>query len=148
MRRGHLGHVPWRLLLGFLLLVGGSTFSLGAPTPVDAHQPVVVDSGMTEVADPEISKAYYGRLAGEPQRYQIDATTAFDLYVGILVPDDGSPIKDVRAEIFRGEELLARLGGTEAVWTTFYEPREHLLGWGRVPTARSAWGLHHHRLEQ
>ena len=35
--------------------------------PAHAHQPVVVDSETTEVVDPEISKAYYGVLAGAAQ---------------------------------------------------------------------------------
>lgn len=117
-----LSHALRSLLLGSLVLIGGVSVGLGAPAPVAAHQPVVVDSETIEVSDPEISKAYYAILSGEPQRYQIDSPVAFDLYVGILVPDDGSPVKDVAAEIFQGDELLARLGGVEAVWSTFYEP--------------------------
>jgi hypothetical protein len=46
----------------------------------------------------------------------------FDLYVGILVPDSESPKRDVKAEIFRGDELLETLGGVDAEWVTFYEP--------------------------
>jgi hypothetical protein len=111
-----------RLLLGLALFIGSSVAVISAPAPVAAHQPVVVDSETTGVTDPEISKAYYATLVGEPQRYLIDSPVAFDLYVGILVPDDGSPVKDVAAEIFQGDELLARLGGVEAAWSTFYEP--------------------------
>jgi hypothetical protein len=110
-----------RLVLGIFLLLASGSMALSTPAPVAAHQPVVVDSETTEVSDPEISKAYYATLAGEPQRYQIDSPVAFDLYVGILVPDDGSPVKDVVAEIFQGDELLVRLGGVEAEWVTFYE---------------------------
>lgn len=110
------------LLFGALVLLGSGASGLDNPEPVTAHQPVLVDDEATEVTDPEISKAYYATLSGEPQRYQIDSPVAFDLYVGILVPDDGSPVKDVAAEVFRGEELLMRLGGAEADWTTFYEP--------------------------
>ena len=111
-----------RLALGFFLLLASGPMALSAPAPVAAHQPVVVDSETTEVSDPEISKAYYATLAGEPQRYQIDTSVAFDLYVGILVPDDGSPVKDVTAEVFRGDELLVRLGGVDETWKRFYEP--------------------------
>lgn len=122
MPRHPLAHTLRSLVLGALLLVGGVSFGLSTPAPVAAHQPVVVDSETTEVTDPEISKAYYGILAGDPQRYQIDSPVAFDLYVGILVPDDGSPVKDVTAEVFRGNELLVRLGGVDATWKSFYEP--------------------------
>jgi hypothetical protein len=115
------GTLGVRLVLGIFLLLASGSMALSTPAPVAAHQPVVVDSETTEVSDPEISKAYYATLAGEPQRYQIDSPVAFDLYVGILVPDDGSPVKDVVAEIFQGDELLVRLGGVEAEWVTFYE---------------------------
>jgi len=101
------------LIAGLMLLSAGPTF---------AHQPVVVDSDTTEVVDPEISKAYYGVLAGEAHTYVISSDAAFDLYVGILVPDSASPKRDVMAEIFRGDELLETLGGVDAEWVTFYEP--------------------------
>ena len=101
------------LIAGLMLLSAGPAF---------AHQPVVVDSDTTEVVDPEISKAYYGVLAGEAHTYVISSDAAFDLYVGILVPDSASPKRDVMAEIFRGDELLETLGGVDAEWVTFYEP--------------------------
>jgi len=90
--------------------------------PAHAHQPVVVDSDTTEVVDPEISKAYYGVLSGEAHTYVITSDIEFDLYVGILVPDSESPKRDVKAEIFRGDELMETLGGVDAEWVTFYEP--------------------------
>jgi len=101
------------LFVGLLLLSAG---------PADAHQPVVVDSDTTEVVDPEISKAYYGVLSGSAHTYEITSDVEFDLYVGILVPDSESPKRDVKAEIFRGDELLETLGGVDAEWVTFYEP--------------------------
>jgi hypothetical protein len=90
--------------------------------PALAHQPVVVDSDTTQVVDPEISKAYYGVLSGAAHTYLITSDIDFDLYVGILVPDSESPKRDVKAEIFRGDELLETLGGVDAEWVTFYEP--------------------------
>jgi len=100
-------------LVGLLALGAGSAF---------AHQPVLVDSEATEVLEPEISKAYFGKLLGEPHTYRIASAVEFDLYVGILVPEDGSPKKDVAAEIFAGTELMAAIGGVGADWVTFYEP--------------------------
>jgi len=100
-------------LVGLLALGAGSAF---------AHQPVLVDSEATEVLEPEISKAYFGKLLGEPHTYRIDSAVEFNLYVGILVPEDGSPKKDVAAEIFAGTELMAAIGGVGADWVTFYEP--------------------------
>lgn len=101
------------LFAGLMLLSAGSAL---------AHQPVVVDSDTTEVVDPEISKAYYGVLSGAAHTYVITSDIEFDLYVGILVPDSESPKRDVKAEIFRGDELVETLGGVDAEWVTFYEP--------------------------
>ena len=91
-----------------LLFAGLMLLSAG---PALAHQPVVVDSETTEVVDPEISKAYYGVLSGEAHTYVITSDVEFDLYVGILVPDSETPKRDVKAEIFRGNELVETLGG-------------------------------------
>ena len=102
-----------------LLFAGLMLLSAG---PALAHQPVVVDSETTEVVDPEISKAYYGVLSGEAHTYVITSDVEFDLYVGILVPDSETPKRDVKAEIFRGNELVETLGGVDAEWVTFYEP--------------------------
>jgi hypothetical protein len=102
------------LLLAGLMLVGAR--------PALAHQPVLVGSATTEVVEPEISKAYYGVLSGAAHAYVIDSDIEFDLYVGILVPDGASPERDVMAEIYRGEELMERIGGAGAAWVSFYEP--------------------------
>jgi hypothetical protein len=101
------------LFAGLMLVTAGTAH---------AHQPVVVDSETTEVVDPEISKAYYGVLSGAAHTYVITSDIEFDLYVGILVPDSESPKRDVKAEIFRGDELVEALGGVDAEWVTFYEP--------------------------
>ena len=101
------------LFAGLMLLPAG---------PAYAHQPVVVDSETTEVVEPEISKAYYGVLSGAAHTYVITSDIEFDLYVGVLVPDSETPKRDVKAEIFRDDELLETLGGVDAEWVTFYEP--------------------------
>ena len=67
-----------RLILLFLLIVS---------TPVLAHQPRITERAITSVVDPEVSKAYYAELSGEPHIYTINATGSFNLYVNILVPD-------------------------------------------------------------
>jgi len=97
--------------------------------PALAHQPVVVDSDTTEVVDPEISKAYYGVLSGAA--------------VGILVPDSEMPKRDVKAEIFRGDELVETLGGVDAEWVTFYEPFAQNTYWdGGEYRLRAAPGVY------
>lgn len=90
--------------------------------PVLAHQPRVNQATETMVADPEVSKAYYGQLSGQAHTYTIEAKDSFDLYIGILVPDAPGAAKDVTAEIFRGDEQLASIGGPNAEWKNFFEP--------------------------
>lgn len=101
------------LLLAILVL---------APSLAFAHQPRVINSETTQVVDPEISKAYYATLTGAPHMYTIDSKEAFDLYVGILVPDIASTKKDILAEVFKDEEKIATLGGTSATWKPYFEP--------------------------
>jgi len=111
--------------------------------PAHAHQPVVVDSETTEVVDPEISKAYYGVLSGAAHTYVITSDAEFDLYVGILVPDSETPKRDVKAEIFRGDELVESLGGVDAEWVTFYEPFAQNTYWdGGEYRLRAAPGVY------
>lgn len=98
-------------------------FSIGfIYKPVFAHQPRIVESGSIQVVDPEVSKAYYGELSGEPHIYTIESRKVFNLYVGILVPDTKEPKIDVTAEIFKDNEIVETLGGSEARWTSFFEP--------------------------
>ena len=115
--------------------------------PAHAHQPVVVDSDTTEVVDPEISKAYYGVLSGAAHTYVITSDAEFDLYVGILVPDSETPKRDVKAEIFRGDELMETLGGADADWVTFYEPFAQNTYWdGGEFRLRAAPGVYSVRI--
>lgn len=93
-----------------------------APTFAFAHQPRITESRLTEVPSPEISKAYYGKLTGEPDVYVINATEAFDLYVNVLVPDIKGQKKDVSAEILKNGKELAVLDGINFEWKKFYEP--------------------------
>ena len=131
-------------VIAALSLAGLMLFSAG---PARAHQPVVVDSDTTEVVDPEISKAYYGVLSGAAHTYMITSEVEFNLYVGILVPDSETPKRDVKAEIFRGEELVESLGGVDAEWVTFYEPFAQNTYWdGGEFRLRAAPGVYSVRI--
>lgn len=94
------------------------------PVMASAHQPRLVQESSTVVADPEVSKAYYGTLAGAPQTYRISATAPFDLYVNILVPDIAGQKKDVSAAIYRAgtNTPIVILGGSNGAWSRFWEP--------------------------
>lgn len=92
------------------------------PAFASAHQPRITESRQTLVPDPEISKAYYGKLTGEPDVYVIKATEAFDLYVNVLVPDIAGQKKDVSAVVLKDNKQIAVLDGINFEWKKFYEP--------------------------
>lgn len=95
------------------------------PTFALAHQPRIIESRQTIVPDPEISKAYYGKLSGESDIYVIESSGPFDLYVNVLVPDIAGQKKDVSAVVIKDgntEAPLAVLEGINFEWKQFYEP--------------------------
>jgi hypothetical protein len=92
------------------------------PFPAAAHQPRVVKAEEIVVADPEISKAYYGRLSGKPHIYKIRAMEGFDFYINVLVPDIKGQKKVVSFEIFKGGESFAVLNARDHQWVKFFEP--------------------------
>jgi hypothetical protein len=95
------------------------------PSLALAHQPRVTESRLTQVPSPEISKAYYGELTGEPDVYVIQASESFDLYVNVLVPDIKGQKKDVSAVVIKDGDIdnpLAALDSMPFEWKKFYEP--------------------------
>ena len=93
-------------------------------SPAVAHQPHVVgDATRVAVSDPEISKAYYGRLTGVPARYEIVSRRPFTLYAQITVPDIRGARRDYRLTILGGDgQLLAQLSTPTSQWKRFFEP--------------------------
>lgn len=111
-------YVPASALALLILISAGAAF---------AHQPRLVgDRPSITVSDPEISQAFYARLNGNPQTYDIRSEAPLRLYVNLLVPDIPGIETDYEAAIFREtdgkEELLARLDGKAYAWRPFYEP--------------------------
>jgi hypothetical protein len=107
-----------------LCLVLGPLIAAG---PAFAHQPRLVgDRPSIEVRDPEISQAFYARLAGGPQTYYIRSEVPLRLYVNLLVPDIPGIETDYEASIYREtegrQELLVRLDGKTYAWRPFFEP--------------------------
>jgi hypothetical protein len=105
----------------------GATLFLLAAGISFAHQPRLVDDKSSiEVRNPEISQAFYARLAGKPQTYTIRSDAPLRLYVNILVPNVPGIETDYEAVIFRradtADEILARLEGKAYPWRPFYEP--------------------------
>ncbi|OJI08721.1 hypothetical protein BK006_03120 [bacterium CG10_49_38] len=98
------------------------TLFVFAPSFALAHQPRITEERLTMVTDPEISKAYYGKLTGEPDVYVIKASEVFDLYVNVLVPDIVGQKKDVSAVVLKDNKEIALLDSTNFEWKKFYEP--------------------------
>jgi len=110
-----------KVILLTLLALVVSIFTL-TPSLASAHQPRIVESRLTTVLEPEVSKAYYGMLTGEPDVYVIHAPAPFDLYVGVLVPDIAGQKKDVSAAVLKDGTQIAVLDGATFAWTQFFEP--------------------------
>ncbi len=93
-----------------------------APIFVFAHQPRITENRQTLVPDPEISKAYYAKLTGEPDTYIIESNEPFKLYVNVLVPDISGQRKDVSAIVTNNGKQISFLDGLNFEWEKFYEP--------------------------
>lgn len=104
------------LIIPLLCLTTGDVF---------AHQPRMVESTNITVTDPEISKAYYGKLEGAPDFYHISATKPFDLYINILVPDIAGQKKEVSAVLLKNDAVVAKLDGPNFEWKLLFEPFGH-----------------------
>ncbi len=89
-----------------------------------AHQPRIVEGTQITVEDPEVSKAYYGKLSGEPHTFHVTSDTRFTLYAGLLVPDREGQQKDVSAVIVvpsQENPPVAFLDGINFEWKPLYE---------------------------
>ena len=95
------------------------------PTVASAHQPRIPTNNPVIVVDPEISKAYYGTMQGDPVTYRIESEVPFALYVNVLVPDILGQKKDVSVAVIKNGDIdhaVALLEATGASWKKFYEP--------------------------
>ena len=100
-----------------------------APVLVSAHQPRLATGNPIIVTEPEVSKAYYGQLAGEPVIYKIHSDQPFALYVNILAPDIVGQKKDISALVLRDGQILKSLDGLNFDWQKFFEPFGHDNYW-------------------
>ncbi|MCX6815085.1 MAG: hypothetical protein NTY20_05560, partial [Candidatus Aenigmarchaeota archaeon] len=99
---------------------------------VSAHQPrLVMDLNIHDenssllVPEPEVSKAYYGELAGKPDYYKIVLENTTQIYVGITVPDIPERRTDLSAELYTYQDTartqVILLDGSKSEWKPFYE---------------------------
>jgi hypothetical protein len=96
---------------------------------VSAHQPrleVGVNSSMSNpivVKNPEISQAFYGKLNGQPDYYQITSDKPFNLFVNVLVPQSPGISSDFVSALITDSsgKTIALLGGNNSEWTSMFE---------------------------
>ena len=82
-------------------------FQLPNPT---AENPIVIEK-------PEISQAFYGKLNGQPDYFELELNKPGEIYFSLLSPDIPNAYKDF--QLFADEKLF--LDGSKKEWTIFYE---------------------------
>lgn len=92
-----------------------------------APQPYIVDGVRVSVPQPEVSKAYYGKLDGIPHTYFFNAEKPFALYVNLLVPKTAGAKTDFSFEIRRAAradretKAIAETSGVGYDWQEYFE---------------------------
>ena len=93
-----------------------------------AHQPKLIKYSPTSnephyVVEPEISKAYYGKLIGEPHYYKIESDSEFSFYAGITIPKIDDNVKWISLEVFdKNNNSIFFEDGRNYSWKAWYEP--------------------------
>ena len=96
--------------------------------PLHAHQPKLINNSPTidnpqKVVFPEISKAYYSQLRGQPHYYVIKSEDDFLFYTSILSPKIGEDYTWFSLEVLDGDQnLIYKADGSKFEWTAWYEP--------------------------
>ena len=105
--------------------------------PSKAHQPVLNSEKSSSeepyiIEEPEVSKAIFGELKGEPHYYRIDSNTKFKFYAGITTPKiDNCPLSkkfsfDVLDSNFK---LIKKKDGEKFNWWAWYEKHGEKWYW-------------------
>lgn len=96
-----------------------------------AHVPLVVEQSslhdITPISDPTLSQAFYGKLNGFPETYEIRAKEPFHFHAEVLIPDIDAAKPIVNGIIIReiGKQgkvtEVTRMLAKDAQWESFYE---------------------------
>jgi hypothetical protein len=110
-----------------LLLVPLALLALAClATATLAHQPTIVGQEIITIEKPEISRAFYGELSGQPRSFFVKADEPFDLYVGLLVPRNTNAAGRYSARVYRvvgGQKIILNdLRADSVAWKEYYEP--------------------------
>ena len=93
-----------------------------------AHQPKLIKYTPTkenphEVINPEISKAYYAKLNGEPHYYRVKSEKDFLFYTSILSPKVNDDYIWISLDVTNENgNILYQADGSDFKWEPWYEP--------------------------
>tara|TARA_B100001123_G_C15313174_1_gene1025194 strand:- start:1231 stop:1905 length:675 start_codon:yes stop_codon:yes gene_type:complete len=93
-----------------------------------AHQPKLIYNAPSVndpfiIEEPEISKAFYGKLTGEPHYYKIDSDKKFLFYTGILSPKTSETYEWLSIDVTdEANNTLFKADGSSFKWVDWYEP--------------------------
>jgi len=86
-----------------------------------AHQPIIVESEITEIKKPDVSQAFYGNLQGRADIYKLRLDEQQTIYFSLLVPDLEGIATDVSLQITKDGKEVRVLSGEGFNWKKFYE---------------------------
>ena len=95
---------------------------------VYAHQPKLINHSPSKnnpylVIDPEISKAYYSKLTGEPHYYQVNSDKEFLFYTSILSPKTSDTYVALSIDVLdENNKIIFQADESNFNWTAWYEP--------------------------
>jgi hypothetical protein len=105
-------------------------FILLLPLAIDAsaHQPRFIVGEQNSVSNPilveqpEVSKAYYGKIEKSDQYYRVPSSKEFNLYLSLQIPDLPNQSKNVALELVDNSGTqFVRLDGSHHIWSKFHE---------------------------
>ena len=105
-----------------------SLFLILISVKASAHQPKLIKYNPTkeiphEVINPEISKAYYGKLNGEPHYYRVNSEKDFLFYSSILSPKVNDDYIWLSLEVAdENNNIVYQVDGSDFKWEPWYEP--------------------------
>ena len=108
-----------RILFFFIIFFNSCVF---------AHQPKLINYSPSEINPheiiyPEISKAYYGALKGQPHYYRIKSDKQFLFYTGILSPKINDSYNWLSLDVLNeNDEIIYQADGSNFNWEAWYEP--------------------------
>ncbi len=105
-------------ILIFLVFI---SFSAKSHQPKLIYETPTIDNPYI-INFPEISKAFYGKLTGEPHYYLIESQEDFLFYTGILSPKVNENYQWLSLDILKDNNVIFKADGKNFEWEAWYEP--------------------------